>query len=122
MEGPPALSFVYVTAANKADALTIGRTLVEERLAACANVFDGMSSVYHWQNAVEESQEAVLIVKTRTSLVPAVIERIKELHSYTCPCIVSWPLHAGNPDYLNWLAAETGEGRERRVESREPDS
>lgn len=111
----PALSFVYVTAGSKAEALAIGRALVEERLAACANVFDAMSSVYHWQNAIEESQEAVLIAKTRTSLVPAVVERVKSLHSYSCPCVVSWPLHDGNPDYLQWLAAETRDAESRKV-------
>jgi periplasmic divalent cation tolerance protein len=107
MDDLPPLSFVYVTAGGKADALAIGRVLVEERLAACVNAIDGMTSVYRWQNAIEESQEAVLIVKTRTALVPAVVERVKTLHAYTCPCIVSWPLETGNPDYLDWLAAET---------------
>jgi periplasmic divalent cation tolerance protein len=107
MSGLPALSFVYVTAADRDDALKIGRVLVEERLAACVNVIEGMSSVYHWQNAIEESHAAVLIAKTRTSLVPNVIERVKSLHSDTCPCVVSWPLQDGNPDYLQWLAAET---------------
>jgi periplasmic divalent cation tolerance protein len=115
MDGLPALSFVYVTAGSKADALAMGRVLVEERLAACINVFERMTSVYHWRNAIEESQEAVLIAKTRTSLVPAVAERIRSLHSYTCPCVVSWPLQDGNPDYLQWLAAETRGNEGRKV-------
>jgi len=115
MESLPALSFVYVTAPGKNEALAIGRVLVEERLAACINVFEGMSSVYHWQNAIEEATEAVLIAKTRTSLVPAVIARVKTLHPYTCPCVVSWPLHDGNPDYLQWLAAETRGEESRKV-------
>ena len=101
------LSLVYITTPDKADALRIGRLLVEERLCACVNVLDGMTSVYHWQGAVEESSEAVLIGKTRSELVDRVIARVQELHSYDCPCVVSWPMEAGNADYLRWLRDET---------------
>lgn len=100
-------SMVYVTAGDRDEALRIGRTLVEERLAACANVFDGMTSVYRWEGKIEESNEAVLIVKTRTESVEAVIARVKERHSYSCPCIVSWPLQQGSPEYCRWLFDET---------------
>lgn len=100
-------AIVYITTADKIEALQIGRTLVEERLAACANVFDGMTSVYHWEGNIEESGEAVLIAKTRADLVDAVIERVKTLHSYTCPCVVGWPIERGNADYLDWIAGET---------------
>lgn len=107
MNAAESLSFVYITAGDKAEALKIGRVLVEERLAACANVFDGMSSVYHWEGEIEESAEAVLIAKTRTSYVDAVVARVQQLHSYSCPCVVSWPLENGNPAYRRWLIDET---------------
>jgi periplasmic divalent cation tolerance protein len=100
-------AIAYVTAASKDDALRIARTLVDERLAACGNVLDGMTSVYRWQGAIETAHEAVLIVKTRAELIPRVIERVRELHTYQCPCVVSWPIVAGNPDYLQWIADET---------------
>jgi len=102
-----AASFVYLTAPNKAEALRIGRALVEERLAACINVIDGMTSVYRWQGNIEESSEAVLIGKVRSADVPAVVERVKALHSDSCPCVVGWPLERGNPDFLAWIADET---------------
>jgi periplasmic divalent cation tolerance protein len=102
-----AVSFCYVTAASRDEALTIGRTVVEERLAACANVLDGMTSIYWWQGALEQAGEAVLILKTRTELVERLTVRIGELHSYECPCVVALPVAAGNPDYLDWIAAET---------------
>lgn len=106
MPADESLSFVYITAPDKADALRIGRALVHERLCACVNVIDGMTSVYHWQGAIEESSEAVLIGKTVHANVDRVIERVKQLHGYECPCVVSWPIDAGNPDYLDWLRAE----------------
>ena len=99
--------YVYITASDKAEALKIGRTLVEERLAACANVIDNMTSIYWWEGKIEESAEVVLIAKTKQELVESLISRVKELHSYSCPCIVSWPINAGNPDYLRWIEEET---------------
>jgi periplasmic divalent cation tolerance protein len=99
--------FVYITAKDKAQALTIGRALVEERLAACINVWDGMTSVYRWQGALEEATEAVLIAKTTESQIPAIVDRVKALHSYACPCVVAWPLETGNPAYLEWIEKET---------------
>lgn len=102
-----AVSFCYVTAGSRAEALSIGRTVVEERLAACANVLDGVSSIYWWQGALEQAGEAVLILKTRAELVERLTTRIKELHSYQCPCVVALPIAAGNPDYLDWIARES---------------
>ncbi len=107
-----AYNSVYITAGGRDEALAIGRALVGERLAACANVFDGVTSVYWWQGAVEEDSEAVLIVKTRAELVERLVERVKALHSYDCPCVVALPIEAGNPDYLAWIGAETGEAVE----------
>ncbi len=102
-------SVVYVTAADVVEAKRIGKALVEEKLAACANCFGGMQSVYWWEGRLEESIEAVLIVKTRSSLVDRVVERVKQLHSYTCPCVVCWQIESGNPDYLRWLGENTRE-------------
>ena len=101
------LVFAYVTTGSKEEALRIGRILVEERLAACANVLDGMTSVYRWNGAVEQAEEAVLIAKTRSSLFDSLTERVRELHSYDTPCVVELTLARGNPDYLDWLWAET---------------
>ncbi len=97
----------YVTAGSRDEALAIGRALVEERLAACANVLDGMMSIYWWQDRLEQAQEAVLIAKTRTELFPALSARVQQLHSYDCPCVVALPIADGNPDYLAWIVAET---------------
>lgn len=97
------LVFAYVTVPTREEALAIGRALVEERLAACANLLPGMTSVYRWQGAVEEASELVLIAKTRTALFDRLAARVVELHSYELPCVVALPVAAGLPAYLDWL-------------------
>ena len=101
--------FVYITAGDAAEARKIGRILVEERLVACANVQDRVTSIYRWEDEVKEETEAVLVAKSVADRLPAVIDRVKALHSYDCPCIVSWALSGGNPDFLDWLATESVE-------------
>ncbi len=100
-------TMLYVTAGSVAEAKTVGRALVEDRLAACANVIPGMASVYWWEGAVHEDSEAVLIVKTRDDLVARAVAKIKELHSADCPCVVALPITGGNPDFLDWIEKET---------------
>ncbi|ALG71191.1 dihydroorotate dehydrogenase [Azospirillum thiophilum] len=99
--------FAYITAGSKEEALRIGRILVDERLAACANVLDGMTSVYRWNGAVEQAEEAVLIAKTRAGLFDRLTGRVRDLHSYDTPCVVELAVGRGNPAYLDWLRAET---------------
>jgi periplasmic divalent cation tolerance protein len=95
---------VYVTAKSRDEAFTLGRACVEARLAACANVIDGMHSVYRWQGAVEEADEAVLLLKTQGSCLEALTRLIRVQHAYDCPCVVAVPVLGGNPDYLAWIA------------------
>lgn len=99
--------FLYVTAANADEAKKIGEALVEERLVACANILAPVASIYWWQGQVQRDSEAVLIAKTRADLVERAIARVKTLHSYSVPCVVSLPIERGNPDFLAWIAAET---------------
>lgn len=100
-------ALVYITAKNADDAKRIGQDLVERRLAACANILPGMTSIYRWQGAIETSSEAVLVAKTRMALADALVKRVKELHDYDVPCAVVLPILKGNPDFLDWIAAET---------------
>lgn len=100
-------SFIYITTGNKVEAESIGRVLVEERLVACVNIIDGMTSMYWWEGKLESAQEAVLIAKSTEDRIEAVIARVKSLHSYACPCVVAWPITRGNPDYLQWIHDET---------------
>ena len=99
--------FAYVTAKDREEAERIGRALVEGRLAACVNILDGMRSIYRWEGQVQEASEAVLLVKTDDARSQAVVRKVKELHSYSCPCVAIWPLTDGNPDYLDWIRRES---------------
>ena len=101
--------FVYVTASDKAEAIQIGRALVESRFAACANIHEKITSIFRWEGALREDTEAVLIVKTREELLEPLIEKVKAMHSYDCPCIVALPIQSGNPAFLAWIEAETRE-------------
>jgi periplasmic divalent cation tolerance protein len=98
---------LYVTTESRDEALTIGRAIVEERLAACANVLPTMTSIYHWQGVIEQSDEAVLLLKTRADLADQATQRVITLHSYECPCVVALPVESGNPAYLQWIGDET---------------
>jgi periplasmic divalent cation tolerance protein len=97
----------YVTVGGREEALRIARVVVEERLAAAANVIEGVSSLYWWQGALEQADETVVVLKTRHALLPALALRIRQLHSYDCPAIVALPVAWGDPDYLRWIEHET---------------
>lgn len=98
---------IYVTASGVEEAKKIGRALVEDRLAACANVIPTIDTIYHWQGKVVEEREAALILKTTEDKVPAVVAQVRALHSYACPCVVSLPIVDGHKAFLDWIAAET---------------
>jgi len=100
-------SLIYMTTETREQAERIGHALVGERLAACVNIVDGMRSIYWWDGAVRQSGETILIAKTRKSLVDRLTERVRELHEYDCPCIVSLAIDGGNKAFLDWIEAET---------------
>ena len=94
---------VYVACANAAEAEKIARAAIDERLAACANILPPMQSIYRWQGQVEQAQEVAIIFKTVADKMPALEILVKSMHSYDCPCIVAWPIVAGNAPYLQWI-------------------
>lgn len=96
---------VFITAGSAEEAERIARALVEERLAACANIVPGVTSVYRWEGQVQSDSEVLLVVKTADSRLSRIVERVKELHSYDVPEVVALPITGGSADYLAWLAA-----------------
>ena len=98
---------IYITAKNANEAETIANALVEERLVACVNIIGPVRSIYRWKGNIERESEAVMVAKTKETLVDKVIERVKALHSYECPCIEAIPIVNGNPEYLQWICDET---------------
>ena len=83
------------------------RTLVQERLVACGQNMAPIRSVYRWEGAIEDDIEARVALHTRVALVPQIVERTKQEHSYKVPCVIALPVVAGNNDYLEWVRAET---------------
>lgn len=94
---------VYAVFADAEEAARIGRTVVEERLAACINILPGVTSIYRWQNAIEETQEVAAILKSTSVRADALIARIAGLHSYDVPCIACWPIERLFGDYAAWV-------------------
>lgn len=87
----------------------IGRMLVEERLAACANVVPGVVSLYRWQGALERSTEALVVLKTTSNRLEALRARAVELHPYDVPEVIALAVEGGHSPYLAWVRAEVGE-------------
>ncbi len=102
MQGDIMFSIVYITAGDVNEARKIGRMLVEERLAACANIFP-ITSIFRWKGKIEEGGEFGIIVKTKTGKVKEIEKKVKELHSYEVPCVVSFRMDEGSSDYLKWI-------------------
>ena len=101
------VSLIYMTAASHDEAEKIGTALVEERLAACANILGEMTSIYRWEGAVQQEPEVAMIVKTQSERVDDVISRIEQLHSYDTPCAIEIAIGRGTGIFLNWIVEET---------------
>jgi periplasmic divalent cation tolerance protein len=98
---------VYATFADAEEAARIARTLVEERLAACANILGPVRSIYRWEAKVEDATEVAALFKTSAQSSEALIARLSELHSYDVPAVVVWPIADSLPAYAQWVVAET---------------
>jgi periplasmic divalent cation tolerance protein len=101
------VSVVMVTVGSSEEALSIARTLVAEQLVACVNIVPRIRSIYRWKGDICDDEEQLFIMKTRTDLFPVLQNRIRELHSYEVPEIISFPVAEGFPDYLNWVIDNT---------------
>jgi periplasmic divalent cation tolerance protein len=104
---PPPVHLVLTTAANPDEATLLARTLVEERLAACATLIPGVRSIYRWQGKVESSTETLLLLKTCTAQLAALEARLHALHSYETPEFLVLGVEACGQPYLAWLLAST---------------
>ncbi len=102
---------VFVTCENQDEAGKIAGALVEKRLAACANILPNVRSVFHWQGAVEDEDEVLMIIKTRHEVFDRLAGVVTELHSYDVPEIIALPIVAGNAPYLDWIENEVKEAR-----------
>ena len=99
---------VLTTVGSDADAVELARTLVEQRLAACVNIVAGVTSVYRWNEGVEQDDEQMLVIKTTTRLLDALQARLRELHPYELPEFVVIQVSGGSQAYLGWLCGSVG--------------
>jgi periplasmic divalent cation tolerance protein len=99
---------VLITVPSAAEeAAKIAKVLVEERLAACANIVKDIRSVFRWEGKIEDDSEALMVLKTREALFEDLEKRVRELHSYSVPEVIALPIVKGSEAYLSWLQEET---------------
>ena len=96
---------ILVTAKDKKEATKIARGLLEAKLIACANIIEGVQSLFWWQGKIDMSQEVFLILKTKKVLFKKVSAKVKSLHSYQTPEIIALPIVNGSKDYLGWISS-----------------
>lgn len=98
---------VFITVPTREEAARIAEALVSEKLVACVNQIEGISSIFWWEGKIQRETEVLLMAKTASKCVVPVIKRVKELHSYTTPEVIVLPIRDGNPDYLKWIDEST---------------
>jgi len=100
---------VLMTAPDRATAESLAESVVGERLAACASLVPGLTSLFWWEGRVQRAEEVLLLLKTEADRVPALIARAAELHPYDVPEVLALQVDAGFGPYLDWVRAETQE-------------
>lgn len=101
----PPVRIVLTTAASPGEASRLARTLVEERLAACATLIPAVQSIYRWEGQLETSTETLLLLKTGPGQLEALEARLHELHSYQTPEFLVLGVEGVSQPYLDWLTA-----------------
>lgn len=99
----PSCIVLFITTSSRKEAEKIANTLLGEKLVACANMLDGVHSLFWWQGEIDSSNEVFLMVKTKSALLQEIIHRVKELHSYDVPEIIALPIVGGSQEYLSWI-------------------
>ncbi len=94
---------VLVTTANKPEAEKISQALLKEKIIACANIINPVTSFFHWQDKVDRCEECLVIMKSRKDLFAELAERVKQLHSYEIPEVLSFPIIDGSEAYFTWM-------------------
>lgn len=112
LESATAARIVLTTAASLEEANRIGRTVVEERLAACATLIPAVESIYTWEGKLETASEALLLLKTGHQQISALEARLNQLHSYETPEFLVLPVEAGSRDYLAWMFGGLGPAKD----------
>jgi periplasmic divalent cation tolerance protein len=94
---------IFITTEDKKQAEKIARGLLEAKLIACANIINGVRSLFWWQGKIDSSKETLLVLKTKKILFKKIEKKVKLLHSYQTPEIIALPVVQGSQDYLKWI-------------------
>ena len=95
---------VLVTCASMGEARRIGRSVVDKKLAACANILrGGVESVYRWKGKVERAREVLVMMKTTARRLKELEREVKRMHSYDVPEFIVLPIIEGSREYLGWV-------------------
>ncbi|MCA1813038.1 MAG: divalent-cation tolerance protein CutA [Halobacteriales archaeon] len=96
---------VDCTAGSPEEARRVAQHVLGKRLAACANLWP-IESHSWWDGKLEQAQETAMLLKTRSALLPQLVAAIEEVHTYSVPCVVAWPIEGGSDAYLDWVERE----------------
>ncbi|MDA0782740.1 MAG: divalent-cation tolerance protein CutA [Rickettsiales bacterium] len=97
------MHIIYITAPSKEEALKISHSLITEKLVACCNIIDGVTSVYEWEGEIKQDPECIIIAKTSSGLVDNIIEYVKYIHPYECPCVISVKTDKSDNEFSKWV-------------------
>jgi periplasmic divalent cation tolerance protein len=99
--------FIYTTVPDEGTAKAIAANLVNEKLAACVNIYPPMTSVYEWEGKLETAAEVACLIKTRKALTEDAMATLRKHHPYDVPAMLVLPIVDGNDDYLDWVRQQT---------------
>ena len=94
---------ILVTTKDKQEAEKITKALLNERLIACGNIINPVTSFFHWSGKINKAEECLIVMKSRMDLFAQVAERVKGLHSYEVPEILALPIVDGSKAYFDWM-------------------
>ena len=106
-KNPGEFIVIFVTAKDAAEAQRISRGLLEKKLIACANIVSSVNSFFWWEGKIDQSAEALVIMKSQKRCFPKIVSAVKKIHSYSVPEIIALPIVDGSRDYLDWIKAST---------------
>ena len=101
------IALVYATFPDEETSKRIAHIVVNEKLAACANILGAMTSIYEWEGKIEESGEIAVLFKTSTPAMQPLISRLSDLHPYDVPALLGWPISEGPTPFAQWVISQT---------------
>lgn len=98
---------LFSTCSDEAKAQAIATLLVEQRLAACVNIVNGIKSTYRWEGVIRTDNEVLLIIKSQRDQVQSIKQVVQELSGYELPELIAMEIIDGSQHYLDWLTVES---------------